>query len=378
MARTETSKRTISEKYALHSRSNADLGVFLVFLGTLCSVPLSNLFCKLVLRIPSVDWRIGLSLGLVVAAVGLALMAFTRATYRVVKEGAGGYIEVRDGLLRGGVRYAFAGTPEIRLQGVESENVGDNRCVWQVTLVDGKYHYLLDSRVERQTESRGLAEFLCKTIECPFILHLHNRTIKIAHEDLDLPFYERAQRYPELLGKRVDPEDARGVTVRDLDGGTGREYSWGVLGAGILVNTVGVFFAVLLFGLLPVFGDVGDHYSLLETARSSGNYIFFVGTLALGLVIVAVQCGYSGRVSVRGEAVIGCISIWGIKTWLRSIPIECLEEVSVRARTSGASLVLISDDMVAAVRMGGMMSANFVCGDLGHFLVERLGQGRKA
>lgn len=373
MVRTKT--RTLNyfggDSYSTRSDSNRDLGMFLIFVGVVGSVPLYYLFNALVLRNPDWDWRMGASLGLVCVVAGVALMRLTQCHFRVLHDERSGVIEVRDGFMHGKMQYNFGPQAVVRLQATSVTRRGADVDCWEVELIDGKNQFLLDSKVERLQESRALAEFLARSMGCPMVVtYGAGDDVSIAAADLDLSYSKRVKKYPALLGPKVERPRNCPVTVRDVDGGTGRIYSWGVLASGLLVETIGVFLAAAAVGLIPVFGKVGDHYSLFKQAVEQHDFSYFIVCGFLVGVAVILQLGYHVEVAVRGERILATGMIWGISVWKRSILVESVEEIASRVRHNGVILQLVSDEMIVTVKLGRLDTANYVTSDLRWFVAS--------
>ena len=345
--------------FTVPSDANRDFGFFLIFTGVVGSVPAYYLFRVLVVHTATWDWRKGAALGLLVALVGLCLVLFTRRCFRV-RDGA---VEVRDGLFRRPVRYHWKSEPLVRLQSLEQERGGRIVESWQVMLVDGKYEYLLDSRPNQHQESRSLAEYLAKSIGCPMAVRQDTGpALQIQAADLDLSFSERVQRYPSLLGPRTPRPE--GCPIREEGQGAQRVFRWGMRTSGLFSETVGLFLIALAASVVPLPGERDLDYSLFELARLHHDYTYFQVVGGLFTLALFLQFGYRVCIVLTPEAVGAQTCLWGLTLWSRSIPTRVLEEISVRGRSQGAFLQLVSDQRIVNLRI--------LRHDLAHYLASEL------
>lgn len=351
------------DQFSVPSDANRDLGIFLVFTGVVASVPLYYLFRVLVMHTSVWDWRKGAGVGLVIALAGLYLIAFTTRCFRA-KDGA---VHVKDGLFRRSVRYSWQGQPRIRLQSLEKERGGRSLECWQVMLIDGKYEYLLDNRPEQHLESRALAEFLAKTIDCPLVVRHDQGETQIEAADLDLPFEERVHKYPHLLGPRLDRPEPFPI----MEGGSGpeRAYHWGMRTSGMLTETVGLFLVALAVSVIPLPGGERElDYSLFELARLHSDYKYYYVTGGLFLIAMILLFGYRVHLELKRDQVCARTTLWGVPLWARAISRRVLEEISTRGRSQGAYLQLVSDERIINLRIQRHDLAQYLAAELRHLV----------
>ncbi len=349
------------EVFSLPSNANRDLGIFLVFTGLVGGVPLYYLYRVLLLQTPVWDWRKGAALGLLLALVGLALLAWTRRCFRVRE----GQVEVRDGLIRRSVRYAYRDHPVIRLQTLEVEGRGRPVELWQVMLVDGKYEFLLDSRPNQMQESRCLAEFLAKSIGCPLRVRREaGAQLDIEAKDLDLPFSERVHRDPSLLGPRLPRPEP--FPIREEIAGSSRTFRWGIRTSSLLSEMTGLFLAALAFSVVPLAGPQNQEYSLLDLARLHGDFVYFQVVGALFALALFLQFGYQVKVALGPDRIRARTSLWGLPLWSRSIPMGELEEILVRSLSQCTLLQFVSDEEIFSLRVLRRDLAEYLASELRH------------
>jgi hypothetical protein len=345
--------------FALPSNANRDLGIFLIFTGVVGGVPLYYLYRMLILHTPVWDWRQGATFGLFLVLIGLALLAWTRRTFRVREE----FVEVRDGLLRLSVRYPYHDEPMIRLQPLAAEVRGRQVEFWQVMLVDGKYEFLLDSRLDRMQESRCLAEFLAKRIGCPLRVRREAGVyLDIEAADLDLPLGERVHRYPSLLGPRIPRPEV--FPIREEGTGSTRAFSWGGRTSSLVPELSGFFLAALAFSLIPISG--AQQYSLWDLARLQGDYRYFQVLLGFFTLALLFLFGYRVKVALTPEQIQARTSLWGLPLWSRVIPLNKLEEILVRSFAQSTLLKFISDEEIFSLRVLRRDLGDYLASELRH------------
>ncbi|MCR5662660.1 MAG: hypothetical protein K6G50_11135 [bacterium] len=357
-----------TDTYSIHSHADRDFGIFLIFTGLVGSVPLYYLYIAIFTKSQTFDWRVGASFGLAVAFAGLMMIILSQKRFTVSAGENGGHIKVRDGFFGRTVQYKYGSEPQIYLQVAQSQSGNDSE-LWQVSLAVGKCRYLIDSRSGRLQASRGIAEFLAKSIVCPLVVHPDiEGPLELDPHDLDLPFAERAAKYPRLLGQPpVRPENCP-IKIEDRNGGTDRCYSWGLGASGMISEILGCFIIAAIIGVLPVFGNPGSHYSLLSQARADGNYFYFIGIAAFFVFVILAVSGWKAEIELTQGRVNARKSVWGISYNSSSILREHLEEISSVSKTSGAAVRLISDDLICDMRLGDAALAEYAARDIRHSL----------
>ncbi len=360
-----------TDTYSIHSHADKDLGLFLIFTGIVGSVPLYYLYIAIIARSQAFDWRVGASFGLAVAFAGFMLIVLSQKRFAVAAGENEGHIKVRDGFFGKAVKYKYGKEPQIHLQAAQSQS-GQVAELWQVSLAEGKCRYLIDSRSDSLQASRGIAEFLAKSINCSLVVHPDiEGPLELDPKDLDLPFAERAAKYPRLLGKPpVRPENCP-IKIEDLNGGTERCYSWGLGASGMISEILGLFIIAAITGVLPVFGNPGSHYSLLSQARADGNYFYFIGIAAFFVFVMLAVSGWKAEIVLTQGRVNARKSVWGIGYNSSSILREHLEEISSVSKASGAAVRLISDDLVCDMRLGASSLAEYAARDIRYYLSGR-------
>lgn len=343
--------------------ANRDAGIFLLFLGAVGVVPLYYLFVTLGLGRSRWNWEIGAAAAIVVALLGIGLILFSRKHF-LVREGS---VTLKDGLFAPKMRYQWKGDPAVRLSSIEEEVGGKAQEVWLVNLVDGKYQYTLDRRPGQQIASRALAEMVAKAIGCPVIEKVDHQTeLRIERHELDLPFVERVQKYPQLMGQEVERPGHSDVEVEEKD--DLRRYVWRITGTAMLFEVLGLFGVLLLVTLAPLpVGAEEESYSLLAIARQQGDYLYFYVLGAALLAVIAMLFGYRSEIVANPQLISTRAMLWGVPFKSSSIPVSSLENISARLSSRGAYLQFISDERIITERLPDLDTAAWLAWQIRRF-----------
>lgn len=357
--------------FYIDSTAEDNLSLFLTFTGLVGGVPFYYLFCSLILRIPKPNLYFGAVLAVIFALAGFLIRKFSRKKV-AVQAGVGGrkgIISVKDGLFGQKVSYEFGPEAKIRLSVSESHTDGKDGEKWDITLIDGRFYYLLDSRADRLQESRAMSEFLVKALKCSLILMPDaGKTVEMSWQEVDLPYYIRVKKYPDLqIGHPIRPEVCP-VTIEDFDGGTGRRYSWSFF-SGMASGIVSLAVLTCIFSLLPVFGEVGRRTSLFAMASKSGNWGFFYGAALIFIAVFMIQAGLSNHIEISGERVNLYNSFFGFNYGVHSMLLDELEGIIPRKSSGRSGVVFASDRDVYSLRMASPNVAEYVAADIQYYLV---------
>ncbi len=336
---------------------NRDLAIFLIFLGIVGAVPTFYIINKLFIHAYNFDWRLGGFIGLGLVVVGLILLFGTRKSFRL----GGGELRLRDGMFRRPLIYHWHEAPRIRMRTVEEERSGKPTDVFEVHLVDGRYNYLLDRRPGKQMDSRILAEILAKAIGCPIVEKSRETgDLVLQAEELDLPYAERAARYPVLLGTPPDEKVPSTIGVRSE--GADKILTWRSFNRNLFSEVLVGFGLVLAAEFLPFkSGAEGvPPRSFFDIMHANNDYkpLFIqCGLLVLFLLFLA---GLRHEFWLKADKVVWRQLLWGLPTRQVSIPTRHLEQISVRESSRGYFLQLISDETIITRRLGDEDTARWL------------------
>lgn len=347
------------------SDSHRDLGLFLIFLGLVGTVPGFYIINRLFLHWAEWDWRLGGFVGLALVVMGMGFLLGTRKSFRVGQ----GEIRMKDGLFRRVLIYRWKETPRIRMRSVDEDRGLNPTEVFEVHLVDGHYDYLLDRRPGQQMESRTLAEMLAKAIGCPVVEKSRETgDITLAANELDLSFVERAKRYPVLLGPAPDEPVPAAVQVHH--DGSALVLAWSAFNKNLLSEVLVSFCLLLGLELLPLHGrEDAPAQSVIDIMRASGDYTGLyaqLGLLAAGLLILS---GRRHEFRLEPTRVVWRQRVWGLTTNSATIPADELEQISVRESSRGSFLQLISDRLIITRRLVDTRTAGWLASTVRHYYV---------
>lgn len=360
-------------KASLYGRSyaNVNLGIFLIFFGIVGAVPLYALTMNIIFKQPDIEWRVGIVIGLVSIILGALLIKYSKLRFQVVPNSDGsGTISVQEGLLRRPMVYSYSPGAKIKLA-MANTDTGAARELMQVTLMDGSLYYLLDSRpISKMQESRIIAEFFCKKSGLKLLLP-HYGNLLLESTDLDLPFPERVKKYPTLIGVEPSKPPSCPITITDLNGGIDRRYSWGFLANGLLGQLISLLMIAFAIACLPLFEEGDSYSSLLNYAMQMQDYTFFYAGIAVVGLIAVVLLGLGVTITAEGYRINVSYKLWGLVYKQRSILISKLEEIAAKEKSTGACVLLISDDLIISIRLSTPILANYLASELRHFIAKK-------
>lgn len=375
----EKSYRTISkvndsdaDVFIVSSRADFDLGAFLMFSGLAGGVPLYYLFACLVLRIGQPDLTPGFVLSALFILAGFIMVKFSRKKVSVRFDdstpGTVGIIEIKDGIFGRPVSYKFGDEVQIRLSLSEVTSGKREADRWDVTLINGRSQYLLDSRLDSLQESRAMAEFLVKSMRCRLLAVLDAaRTFEIDWKDVDLPYAQRAAKYPELMPVHPERPEECSIEISDIEYGAGRRYSWGITLAGMSTDLMVLFMLAVLGSVVPMWGSGSRQFSLLSMALKSGDWSFFYMLAGVAVFFIIIQMGYRSVVEIRGEKLSVSKKIWGVSFKNDVIFLENLEAI-IAHKHSNSSVMFVSDAIVSSLRVANDAVADYMAADVQYFL----------
>ena len=345
--------------------SNRDLGVFALFFGLFGAAPLHYLGYRLMAWEQYWNVTDALALAAFFAVIGLLFMFASRKRFEVSKE----EIKVSDGFLKRGIVYKWNTTPKIKIRSFQLEQDGRTSDQWTVELLDGSKSYSLDRREGSQMSSRTLAEKLAKSIGCSVIEEVDSKAVEIPREELDMPFVERVQKYPELLGREFERPPNSGIEFEKTDGKL--RFSWDFKDTGMWWEVTFVTVCLLLGSLVPLpIGKEGEGFSILDIARLEGHFYYFYVVGALCGLAFFVLFGYRLEIWAKPEQIAVQGKLWGVPIRKLTLPVNELEGISVRLTGRGALLHLISDARILDERLSDPEDARWVAYKVRHYYAE--------
>ena len=351
----------------LSTAANRSLGVFLVFLGLVGTLPTWYLICAWTRVVPQTraDWYPSLVAAAVISGMGFLLAVHSRKQIRVLQQ----ELEVRDGLFRKALHFRWSGTPIVRLQHVEREEGIRRHVTWLVKLVSERYEYTVDERIDQQLESRALAEALAKLLVCPLKERTEEGTdVIIDPRDLDLPLRERVTKYPALLGKPMPRPAGVPLRTRIIEDGAALDFSWSLLGPTFILDIL-VLGAV--FFVLSTIPERQNQPSLWEVARTSGNYTLYLWVAAVITLMLLLVIGL--RISLRLDPASAQLRelFFGLPLRTRTIPNREIEEVRLFLSVQGPAVQIVSDRRILQFRAGNVDLASWLAFEIRCFLLNR-------
>jgi len=351
---------------SVHSQTNRDLGIFLIFTALVTAMPLYYIVLWFhgysVKSIRELLPAINFSLPIIV--VGIMLIYLSRKRFHVTKD----HVTITDGLFRGSITFRWKESPSIKVTSVEELRKGKPAIIWQLYLASGRYKYLIDHRSE-QLVIRGVAEAIAKTLKCPITEKTESGAdIELAPEDLDLPYSARVKKYPHLLPTDVPCHGGCSIVRREESGTL--TFTWGFWHLKTFLEGLvvcGFFFVLSLVPLKP------GSLSLFEFSHQNHDFFFYY---ALGIIVLLATfwlMGYKASVKMTSDRATFLQSFLGVPFSVQSIPTAVLEEVRASWSMRGPALQLISDEKILDLRIARMEDAMWLSQEIKKQLLRRAG-----
>lgn len=195
--------------------------------------------------------------------------------------------------------------------------------------------------------ARRLAEQEARTLHLP----LEDTTpeggaVVIAPEDLDLPFSQRARKYPHLLETTNVPASPTGIRENAARAGA-RVFSWGMLTWGTAKSTALVLALALGASFVP-----GRHSStsIFTDCQRSGNYTFYVVLPVVAAVALLFMACWRTRLTLATDGVRLTYLVAGIPVRARSLSPHEIEQVETHRGTTQPVLLVVADRAILRAR----------------------------
>lgn len=349
---------------SLPTRRHRDTGIVLLFLSLVCYYVLPLLAYEFGYSHGACS-LISTPLGLLLMALGLAMIFLSRKTIRV----EGSTVRIQDGFLTRALALRLESTPTIKLSVYEEHHRGRVDEIWTVHLIDEGRQYLIDRRTGQHIAVRSLAERLAKATQGSLIEVHDGKAHRFELSELDLPFTARVARYPALMGHAVDqPED---LVVGFDRQSSGIEVSWSFFRSALFWELLLVAAALVGAAFIPLPGGPdGQGFTLYEIEKAEQDYRYFAAVAAFTVLALATLLGYRTTIRLDAQGAQARSTVWGIPVRGGSIPLEQLEHVGVSWTSRGPYLLLISDHRILKEMMPSAPIGRWVAWQMRDFLAQ--------
>lgn len=347
-------KKTARDYLAkIHTQSNRDFGIFLLFLGIVGSFPLYYI-ALIALKSPSRDLRPALWISLVLILLGTYLIwgSFKKIYINSRK------LTIKDGLFSKAINYQISPEEEkyVKIKCYETESHAMPLEMWQIYFVSGDHEFLIDNRPNQQLETHQLGEALAKILNCPLVdTTLETGTLTISPADLDLPFKDRVLKYRGLLGKPIKKPIKLYFKIKKTN--FEQALSWGIASSRLFLEISLFLVIVLIFSFIPLKSEQASFYQICVSA--SGFLFYHI----LGIIFVTfmiVLGGYKANLILKAESVEFKETIWGIPYRVSYIPSNKVEEINLYSGMRGSKVQIISDKKIIQIRVYNKENANWL------------------
>jgi xanthosine utilization system XapX-like protein len=353
----------------VHSDSNRNLGLFLMFLGAVAAILIPPLLSLAEVQGPVQPYAT--LAGLVLIVLGMALLQMTRKRYRVESN----KITVKDGIFTTPKVFHWEPSSKIQLRSYEDEH-GE---WWLVDLVTAKPHYGLQRSLGHASESRSLAVALARAMSVPLLESNESDEVLIPPEELELPFAERLRRHPQLLGPDL-PQPA-GCSVKLVEEQGSLRFRWKLTPGQILPYFLALLLFVVALAGAPLFpGTYPIHYqdwrgaklqrTAFERARLQGNYDYFLLCGGFLASLTSLAIGYRKQLRATPTGLSCNSQLWGMPLSKSEIPVAEFREIWVRKVRNGAYLQFLSKKHILGGRVSDIEVAHWVASRVGHYYAQ--------
>lgn len=359
----ETSEEVV---ITVHTYSNRSLGIFVMFLGLVTTWPLWYMYCMWFASMPQTltQWLPAVIAAVVLTVAGF-LLAFASYKRIVVNPR---WIRIVDGPLHQSVTFHWTSDPRVRLQSIVSERNDRPKTTWIVKLLSERFDYTIDERLDRQLESRGIAEAVAKALGCPLLERDEEGEVVIEARDLDMPFRQRVEKNPALLGKPIAQPPNAGVLRTESE--RALTFSWGIVTGGLILSIVAIGLILFVFSAIPLKLDQPSYF---EYARRAGDYHLYLRSAAVILFALVVLAGFRIRVSLTPTEVQLYETLWRFPFVSRSISNCDIEEIHVFHTVSGPTVQVVSDEALLQIRTSDSKVAGWLAHEIRQYLVDKGG-----
>lgn len=338
--------------FQIHTDTNRDLGIFLIFFGVIASAPLYYL-ASIAVNQPTYDLRPAIWIGLVFVITGFYLMFFSKKSFWVSKN----KIIIKDSFFKKRMVYDCSGSDKlIRLKNYEIEFKTTPVEIWEVFLAYGKKEFTIHKRPNSQLEMRQLAETLAKILECPFEdLTFEEEGVTINPTDLDLPYKDRILKYPQLLGKTAKEPAKVYFKVKDIN--NNRVFSWGIMTARLLSDILFLSALILLLSFIPIANNIPCFFKVCTEKNDFLVYYLFASLISISIVILS---GYRVKLVLTPKNIEFTEYMWAFPYYHSSIDTNKIEEINMYVTLRGAKVQIISDEKLIDIHLYNPENARYL------------------
>jgi len=346
--------------FYLRSGANTDLGIFLIFLGTVTVIPLYWLYNYYAMA-DVTDWKPALYLSASLVLAGLYCTFLSRESIAVSRS----IVRIDTGILRRPLTIRWSEEPALKL----ALNIDDSKMsyFWELKLIDGRREYSMKrlplADCGLRTTGRQIAKLLhCKFIECD---SQGGATI-IDSADMETPFAERIWETPDIVPKTSGKPEPSALTISGND----RYFNatWALRTKELLAAMP--FLVLILFAATCLHWTQGEP-SFWEQCVSRGDYLAYCAEGAVLAVTSLYLAGLRMHISAYRGFVSYSETLLGIVLRKRTLAIDSLEDIIVTTASGKAMIHIFSGEKSIVAAVSGEQDARWLDCMLRQFLREK-------
>jgi len=345
------------------SGTNRDLGLFIISIAIIAIYPVYYLANQAMgeERVPP---EYGIYLTAAFILWGVWLIYSCRRSFRIQNRNR--TMQITDGWLNKGFTLHWDSLPAVKLTTFKDQMAARPIEYWLVNLVDGKKEFALARTVRNFIEIRALAEAISRTLQCPLVDATYTEgPIQVDAQDINLPFRQRAQRYPAMLGPDIPRPASTGVKMTDAAGQ--RRFQWGVGSTGFMLEIIGVAALAIILSFLPIIPGLP---SLARKSMQVGNFFFYQAMLVLIVLMVTAVAGFKATLVLESKGLTFSEDLWGLILLRKRILWDELEEIRMHQGIRGPEVHFIADETGIFFRMADADSARWITSEVRHYLLD--------
>ncbi|MGV8120155.1 MAG: hypothetical protein AB2L14_10390 [Candidatus Xenobiia bacterium LiM19] len=347
------------ETYYLHSGTNGNIGIFLIFTGAVAVLPVYWLYYYYTLR-DITDWRPAFFVTLLFVLAGLYLVFLSRESITVSRN----CIRIDTGLFNRPLIIRWSEEPGLKLTVTADENNG--ACFWELKLIDGRREYAIKRLPFRRCELRILGRHLAEFLSCPFTERDEqgSETVITAAEH-NIPWRQRIRENPPSAAQAVIKLDRSLLKISEGDNSF--HASWGLNSKGIFTELT--IFAAILFASTCLSWNQGDCSFWSECVKRGDFLSYYTEGIILLLILFSVT-GSRMHLSADGSCITFRHTLWGVALKTKTAAIDSLEDIRLNIAFRESLIHAFSDEQSIYVRISSEQDARRLHHQLQHFLIE--------